>query len=122
MAFDRGGALPHFEVKTTDGSTLRYRDLWQARNLILIALDPGDTGSLEDALHLQHDAFDARNTTVAVTRERIAGLAPPALIVADRWGEIIHRSDAPARLDVADLLAWADHVQQRCPECEGEVR
>jgi hypothetical protein len=44
----------------------------------------------------------------------------PGLVVADRWGEIVHVAREVPR--VADVLDWLDHLEQRCPECEGEAR
>jgi hypothetical protein len=49
----------------------------------------------------------------------------PGVLLADRWGEIVHltaasesaRSPAPG-----ELIEWLEYIQNRCPECEGEAR
>ena len=124
----RGDQVPNFEVTTLDGATVGYRTLWQHRNLVLIALPAADVeGSAEYVASVtgRTQAFAGHNATCIVTRDSIRGLVPPAVIVADRWGEIVY---AAATAEVRDLpsadaiLEWLEYVQHRCPECEGESR
>jgi hypothetical protein len=55
----------------------------------------------------------------------VPGVQAPGALIADRWGEIIHitavaeSAQSPA---AEDLLGWLEYVQNRCPECEGEVK
>jgi len=34
------GCVPHFEVTTVDGQRVRYDDIWQRRNLVLVFVNP----------------------------------------------------------------------------------
>ena len=64
-------------------------------------------------------------TEVIVTRDSVPGLAPYAVLVADRWGEIVtaQRTGTPSELPgVERILAWVEFVQYQCPECQGETR
>jgi hypothetical protein len=36
----RLGYVPHFEVTTVDGQHVRYDDIWQRRNLVLVVVYP----------------------------------------------------------------------------------
>jgi hypothetical protein len=36
----RLGYVPHFDVMTIDGRRVRYDDIWQRRNLVLVLLTP----------------------------------------------------------------------------------
>jgi hypothetical protein len=49
----------------------------------------------------------------------------PGVVVADRWGEIVHVATT-SQVDILtspeDLLDWLDYLEKRCPECEGEAK
>jgi len=69
--------------------------------------------------------FTARDAECVVTGDRIPGIGVPAVVVADRWGEIIHLASASRVEQLTppeDLLDWVDYVVKRCPECEGESK
>jgi hypothetical protein len=60
-----------------------------------------------------------------ITREPVGGLAGPALVIADRWGEIAYVNTGPdaSHLPPADdVLEWLITIEHRCPECEGEAK
>ena len=125
---DRGDQVPHFAVTTIEGAGVSYGTIWQLRNLVLIALPPGEVeASAEYVAQFTARAavFDGHQAQCVATRDSIPGVNPPAVIVADRWGEVMY---AAAGQRVADLppadavIEWLDYVQQRCPECEGEAR
>lgn len=121
----RLGNVPHFDVTTADGRRVRYQDIWQHRNLVLAVLPPDQHAR---ALRYARDLlrrgreFDEAETSVVVTTEAVAGVVPPRVLVADRWGEIQHvlapardeRSELP---DVDELLSWIGFVRMQCPEC-----
>ncbi|HWP99004.1 MAG TPA: hypothetical protein VNK92_00915 [Vicinamibacterales bacterium] len=117
--------LPHFEVATLDGRRARYGEIWQRRNLVLVLLDGAETREAQRyARRLAERAADfaAADTALVCTADPIAGLPSPGVIVADRWGEIVHVAAAPAgRLDelpqVDELLDWVRFVRMQCPEC-----
>jgi hypothetical protein len=126
-ALQPGDRVPHFVVRDVEGREVAYADLWQRRNLLLIA--PGDDRADHARVisdfgpHLPEIA--EHEATMVITRDPIPGLPGPAVLVADRWGEVqfvaageVGRG-AP---DAADLVEWLRFVRQRCPECEGEAR
>jgi hypothetical protein len=117
----RGGLVPHFDVRSIDGETVTYSTIWQRRNLVLVMLGEGNGGEYASELRAHAADFAAHNTVCLITRDSVAGVPGPGVVVADRWGEIIHiaEGDLPA---VSELLEWVDYVERRCPECEGETK
>jgi hypothetical protein len=122
----RGDDVPHFDVRTVGGDVFGYGTIWQRRNLVLIVL-PGsdaDDGYIA-ALAARAAEFRDRETACVITLDAVAGLPAPAILVADRWGEVVHvatASDVSGLPTVQELLEWVDYVAQRCPECEGEAK
>ena len=119
----RGDAIPHFTVRTRDGDVVEYASLWQQRNLVLISLsaDPDP----DAAQRFTSATAEEPDTTWVVTREAVEGVPHPGVVVADRWGEIVHIAALPAGAglpDVDDLREWVHFTRMRCPECEGETR
>jgi hypothetical protein len=101
--------------------------IWQRKPLVLVTLPDDGPSSHSYAEQLMGKCRGAHDDDTAwlVTPERIPGLPSPGAIVADRWGEVMHVAQASnvAELPVPDeLVEWADYVQHRCPECEGEAR
>ncbi|HXW04037.1 MAG TPA: hypothetical protein VD833_02310 [Vicinamibacterales bacterium] len=125
---DRGAQVPHFDATTLEGTAVRYATIWQRQHLVLLVLPdgPDEPGArYADQLVAALREFDAGDVACVVTRHEIGGLTPPAVLVADRWGEVAWVDAQPdlARLAApAEVLEWLRHVQQRCPECEGEAR
>jgi hypothetical protein len=123
----RGDQVPHFEVKTVGGELFRYASIWQHKSLVLIVLPADAPAGAYDPREqaLPADASQPRESVCVVTRDAVAGLQAPAALVADRWGEIVHVTEASGVDELpppADLLDWLDYVERRCPECEGESR
>jgi hypothetical protein len=117
-------SVPHFDVTTVDGRRVRYADIWQRRNLLLILVDAYDRdAAVLYALQLQarERDFDREETAIVVTADTVAGVTGPAIIVADRWGEIVHLDAAFGRTsqlpEVDELLSWVHFVEIQCPEC-----
>lgn len=51
-------------------------------------------------------------------------LDPPALAIADQWGEVHAGVAAGAEhrwLAVAEVADWLRYLAMQCPECEGEA-
>jgi peroxiredoxin len=119
-----GDLVPHFEARAIDATLVRYREIWQRRNLVLVSLPPSGYDEYFETIRSRAHEFDERDTELVITRDEIAGLPTPSVIVADRWGEIVHvQCGREAPLPSADaLLEWVAHVQHKCPECEGETR
>ena len=124
----RGDSVPHFEARTLGGETFSYATIWQRRNLVLVAV-PGQESeilrSYVSRLTARHAEFSAMNAECVLTREPVSGVPSPGLIVADRWGEVVHVAFTP-RVDglpsPEELLDWLDYLDRRCPECEGEAK
>jgi hypothetical protein len=121
----RLGYVPHFDVTTIEGRRVRYDDIWQRRNLVLVVVLPPEreTGSrYASQLEAHRAEFEAEETTVVVTTDAVPKLAAPAALVADRWGEIAFLEQAsvaqPFRWpDVDELLSWVHFIEIQCPEC-----
>lgn len=123
LMLQRGDAVPLFTVRTNEGQTLTYASLWQQRNLVLITLaeEPSD----DQAKRIAGTAKKDPDTEWVVTRDAIEGVPHPGVLVADRWGEIVHIASTSAddgQANVDDLLEWLHFTRMRCPECEGEAR
>lgn len=114
----RGVAFPHVAVRTTDGETFTYQDIWQRRNLFLVSVrDTEDGRAYEASVRHMRDAFRERETTVVVTHDSVPGLPQPGLVVADRWGAIVfvaHGEDGAALPPPQEALDWIHWVQCRC--------
>ena len=55
---------------------------------------------------------------------RASQVAPPALVIADQWGEIHHVTVAGpehAWPSPAEVTEWLRFLAMQCPECEGEA-
>jgi hypothetical protein len=123
-----GDLLPHFCVTDLDGGQVDYSSsIWQRKPLVLVMLSASEPSSHSYAEQLMARGREAQHDDTAwlVTGDRIAGLPSPGAIVADRWGELMHVAYAPDAASLPapdDLVAWADYVRHRCPECEGEAR
>jgi hypothetical protein len=123
----RGDSLPHFEVTQLDGRPASYATIWQRHHLVLVLLPGRGAESREYAalLHDREPEFSEAGADVVATAEPVADLAGPAVVVADRWGEVQFAAAMPRVAElppVEDLLEWVRYVQQRCPECEGEAK
>jgi hypothetical protein len=112
--------VPHFEVTTLDGRRVRYGEFWQRRNLVLVSVGPHEReAGVRHASRLleRRDDFEREEAVVVVTADTIPGLPASTVLVADRWGEILHRGSAAEPLDVDDLLSWVHFAAIQCPEC-----
>ena len=124
-----GDLVPHFEVTNLHGETVSYSTIWQRRNLVLIAVrasDPDGTfTTYVSSLSAGMPAAVAADTDCVITGDTVPGMPSPGVVVADRWGEIVHvaRGSHVGELPPPqELWDWVDYVQRRCPECEGEAK
>ena len=118
-----GDALPFFDVVTVDGSRVAYEQLWQQRNVVLISLPSDESESDQGLVTLLtsiRGQFEALQTVCVLTRDGVARVPRPAVVIADRWGEV--QSVAAGLPEPQDLLDTLEYLQQKCPECEGESR
>ena len=122
----RGDRVPHFDVTTLDGSRVRYSDIWQRQNLLLVTLpaaDPSDARQYAAALIDRLRPLPA-DTECVVTTDAVAGIRTAGVVVADRWGEIYCAREAAATADLPtadEITGWLDYVRSECPECQGEA-
>jgi hypothetical protein len=121
-----GDRIPHFTVSAIGGDPVRYADIWQRRNLVLVTVEDASAGT-DCAAALAARASDFRDLQAAcvVTTDRVNGFPTPGAIVADRWGEVVHvaaPNDVGGLPTPVELIEWLDYVARRCPECEGESR
>jgi hypothetical protein len=124
----RGDLVPHFNVTTLQGRTVGYTAIWQRRNLVLITFPASASESYRTYVSqfaAEMPAFSVHETECVITRDTVAEIGCPAVVIADRWGEIVHVTTG---LDVADLprlsevLEWVAYLQNQCPECQGETK
>ena len=124
-----GSNVPHVTFTTRGGAHVRYADVWQRSQLLLVLLPPGaDPGweAYAETLDGVRTRCAALETTLVVSADAPGSFEAPLALVADRWGEVTHA--APLREhegvvtpDVELLLAWVEATLHRCPECEGEA-
>ncbi len=119
----QGDSIPHFMVTDASGARRRYADIWQRKHLVLVALTAGDAAL---AAHYQAGIqVDPGDAALVVTADPIPRIPSPAVIVADRWGEVAFSafaSSAGELPDAGEIVAWLHFVQMQCPECQGEAR
>ena len=122
----RGDAFPHIQVTTIGDGTFNYATIWQRKHLVFAVVGASSTDdSYASALTARVAEFSALETECVITRDDVTGLRTPGVLIADRWGEVIHVAEASSstRLPSPDeLIVWIEYVRQRCPECEGETR
>ena len=122
----RGDSVPHFTARAVTGEVFTYATIWQRKNLVLVTVSAMDaSGDYVRTLREQDAEFNDLASVCVVTHDPIAGLPAPGALIADRWGEIVHVSAAnhvAGLPTVLDLLEWVEHLEHRCPECEGEAR
>ena len=124
----RGDLLPHFAVKTLDGSAMTYSTIWQRKNLLLVTLPVGldlPSRAYVSQLNILWQELSSQQSECVVTQDSAPGMPGPAALVADRWGEIVHvvaGSDVADLPTPEDLVDWIRYVENQCPECEGEAK
>jgi hypothetical protein len=119
-----GALIPHFEVATVDGNRVKYADLWQRRNVVVLTLpDKLDDTTRRYAAELQTRLAELKpdDTTLIVVVGSVHSLPASSLIVADRWGEIAHieelSPDIAAWPSAIEIVEWVEFVRSKCPEC-----
>ena len=124
----RGELVTHFDVATVGGTRVRYADIWQRRNLVMVRLPVEASAERDEYVARLRDTipkFAAHEAECVITVDTVSGVPGPAVVIADRWGEIVFvqpgRSIADLP-DVTDILEWLRFVQYQCPECQGEAR
>jgi peroxiredoxin len=124
----RGDLLRHFEVRSLEGEPFRYSTIWQHKNLLLVAIptiDSESTSAYAADVTARVREYADQDLECVITRDPIPGISAPAVVVADRWGEIVFAVAGSGIADLPapqELIEWQDYLRNRCPECEGEAR
>jgi hypothetical protein len=119
--------MPMFSASSADGTVIRYSDIWQRKNLLLVSLvnDDATAAAYVKSLSVLEPNLAAHDTALIVTMTRIEGIPAPGIVVSDRWGEIyyVQAADRASGLLAPDeLMEWLRYVRNECPECQGETR
>lgn len=119
--------VPHFDVTDLRGERVQYSSIWQRKNLVLVTLPDADLPSRNyaDSLMARVGGVNDGDTAYVVTRDHVAGIPCPGVVVADRWGEIAHVAQPSRAADLPtpdELVDWVHYLRHRCPECEGEAK
>jgi hypothetical protein len=93
-------------------------------DLVLVLVSPqerDDGARCQSQLQARRGEFEREETTVVVTTDAVPKLPTPAVLVADRWGEILYletsSGDQTFRFpDVNELLSWMHFIAIQCPE------
>lgn len=121
-----GDTFPHIQVRTIDGQTFTYSAIWQHKTLVLVVVSMSQAdANYASALSARASEFSQLETECVITRENVTGVRTPAVVIADRWGEVVHIAEPTGSAGLAspdELIKWVDYLRQRCPECEGEAR
>ena len=119
--------MPMFTARAADGTVVRYQDVWQRKNLLLVSLPSDDPTSSAYAasLGVLEPSLAAYEAVLLIVPTRIEGVPSPGVVVADRWGEVYHlqqADQASALPRPEELIDWLHFVRNECPECQGETR
>ena len=124
----RGELVPHFAVARLDGSLASYDDIWQRKNLLLVLL-PGEesAGRAEYVSQIADKSREitAHETEYVITTDGVLDLPRPAVVIADRWGEIYFVGNGSRFTElpkIDEILEWLRFIEHECPECQGETR
>jgi len=93
---------------------------WDGRVIVVVPASP------DQAVRIAADA--AKHFTLLADPDHALaarlGISPPALVIADQYGEIHHAAtagDAHALPEPADIGDWLRYLAIQCPECQGEA-
>jgi hypothetical protein len=121
-----GHAVPHFSLTLLDGTRFAYADIWQQKNLLLVLLaDDQPSEDYAGRLRARMSDITACETACVTSRDEVAGVLRPGVVIADKWGEVHVAAGADAATGLPtpdDLIEWLRYVQMQCPECQGETR
>ena len=120
--------MPMFAARSsTDNTLVRYDDIWQRKNLLLVSLPEDDptAAAYASSISLLRPDLSVYDAALLVTTTQIEGIPSPGVVVADRWGEVyyVQTADRASGLPSPhELVDWLRFVRNECPECQGEAR
>lgn len=130
------GRLPDLTLPSApDGAPHRLRAPGRLSRVLVLVHGPECEGCAAYARELEGEreeirAWDGRVLLVGPGEDpegRLAaalGLRPPAVVVADRWGQVHEAREAGEGHDflpVAEIVSWLRYLAIQCPECQGEA-
>ena len=120
--------MPMFVAASSpDGTAVRYDEIWQRKNVLLVSLPEADSTAaayVASLCGLERDLAEC-DAALVVTTTRIEGVPAPGVVVADRWGEVYYVQEADRVSELPspnELMEWLGFVRNECPECQGETR
>ncbi len=120
--------MPMFTATSSaDGTLVRYDDIWQRKNLLLVSLPDDDptAAAYATSLGVLDPDLAVYDAALLVTTTRVEGIPSPGVLVADRWGEVYYVQEANRAAGLPspeELIDWLRFVRNECPECQGETR
>ncbi len=77
------------------------------------------------SLHIRQPELTSEDTHLIVTASRIEGIPAPAVVIANRWGEVYYVKSANSAAELPgpnELMEWVQYVRNECPECQGKTQ
>jgi hypothetical protein len=117
-----GDCLPAFTSETLDGREVPDTQLWQRRNVVLLVAPReviATQSSYVASLDRRISELKPSDTSLVISHQPIAGVAMRSLVIADRWGEIVHLAHVPSGNwpSIDDVIEWVEFIRAQCPEC-----
>jgi hypothetical protein len=117
-----GDFLPSFTSETLDGRQMPDTQLWQRRNVVLLVAPReaiATQSSYMSSLDRRVSELKPSDTSLVISHQPIAGVAMPSIVIADRWGEIVHLAHFPSGSwpSIDDIVEWVEFIRAQCPEC-----
>jgi peroxiredoxin len=122
-----GELIPHFTAVTIHGESIRYRDLWQQRNLVLYLLPhaSAEARGYLDALRTRLAQLRPDDVTLVAIEGPVQQLPESSVVLCDRWGEIEHvaslGNDVQTWPPIDEIVEWTEFIRSKCPECPAGV-
>lgn len=119
-----GDLVSHFEGVTLEGRDVPHEELWQHRNVVLFVV-PTELGTAASsyltALEGRLSELKPSDTSLVLSRHAIDGVPMNTLVIADRWGEVVHLSqlgsDPTGWPSIDGVVEWVEFIRVKCPEC-----
>jgi hypothetical protein len=117
-----GDFLPSFTSETLDGREVPDTQLWQRRNVVLLVAPQeaiATQSSYMTLLERRISELRPSDTSLVISHQPIAGVSLHSIVIADRWGEIVHLAHLPSGTwpSIDDVVEWVEFIRAQCPEC-----
>jgi hypothetical protein len=117
-----GDFLPSFTSETLDGREVPDTQLWQRRNVVLLVAPReavATQSSYMSSLDRRISELKPSDTSLVISHQPIVGVPRYTIVIADRWGEIVHLAHFPSATwpPIDDVVEWVEFIRAQCPEC-----